>query len=55
MSKKTRNDLSGFKKEIDGLNKSLDEFKADFEKLSDDDKKWVADELLKRDLLEDKK
>ena len=42
-------------KKMDELNKSLDKFKADYSKLSDDDKKWLADEMLKRDLLEDKK
>tara|TARA_X000001036_G_scaffold51522_1_gene41014 strand:+ start:1360 stop:1539 length:180 start_codon:yes stop_codon:yes gene_type:complete len=55
MNKKTRDDLPDFKKKMDELNKSLDKFKADYSKLSDDDKKWLADEMLKRDLLEDKK
>ena len=31
-------------KKMDELNKSLDKFKADYAKLSDDDKKWLADE-----------
>lgn len=55
MNKKTRDDLPDFKKKMDELNKSSDKFKADYSKLSDDDKKWLADEMLKRDLLEDKK
>ena len=58
MNKKTRDDLPGFpgfRKKMDELNKSLDKFKEDFAKLSDDDKKLVADEMLKRGLLEDKK
>jgi hypothetical protein len=55
MNKKTRDGLPDFKKEINELNKSLDKFKEDFAKLSDDDKKLVADEMLKRGLLEDKK
>jgi hypothetical protein len=55
MNKKTRDDLPGFRKKMDELNKSLDKFKADYAKLSDDDKKWLADEMLKRGSLEDKK
>tara|TARA_B110000483_G_C17812167_1_gene395552 strand:- start:4 stop:108 length:105 start_codon:yes stop_codon:yes gene_type:complete len=34
MNKNTQDDLSDFKEEIDGLDKSLAEFKAGFAKLS---------------------
>ena len=39
----------------DNFKEQLDKFKADYAKLSDDDKKWLADEMLKRGSLEDKK